>query len=239
VSVICGNSFTEEQLRTSTGIVRRGTREVVTSALAGEAYSAILVSCVRTGSRLTVPARGELNITSFSLTSQTFDYRGRMYTIPNSSEYQLTNALLAIETVYALRRTGVPLHGEDVSNGISMARVPLKFEVFSVTPTIIFDCPRNYSDALIFLESLNKAAPFIGKKIIFVAPSADEYSIKDKLFECGFEITHEFYPSKPSEIKSLSKKALAMSPDETMIVLGGVSFVGQIKYQINKAMALY
>ena len=238
VSVICGSSFTEEQLRTSTGIIRRGTREVVTSAPAGEAYSAILLSCVRAGSRLTVPAKAELNITSLSLTSQTFEYRGKTYTIPTSSEYHLTNALVAIETVYALRRTGVSLHGENVSKGISAARVPLRFEFFSVTPTIIFDCPKSDSDVFTFIDSLKKIMSFIGKKIIFVAPSHDEYSIKNILFELGLEITNEFYPSKPSEVKALSKRALAMSHDETMIVLGNVPFVGTVKYQIHKAMAL-
>ncbi len=238
VSVICGNSFTEEQLRTSTGIIRRGTREVVTSAPAGEAYSAILVSCVRAGSRLTVPAKAELTVTSLSLTSQTFEYRGKTYTIPTSSEYQLTNALVAIEAVYALRRTGVSLRGENVSKGVSSARVPLRFEIFSVTPTIIFDCPKSDSDTLAFLDSLQKAKSLIGKKIIFVATNPDEYSVKNALYEIGFEITDTFYPSKPSEIKALSRRALAMKPDETLIVLGDVRFVGTIKYQINKAMAL-
>ncbi len=238
VSVICGNSFTEDQLRTCTGIIRRGTREVVTSAPAGEAYSAILASCVRTGSRLTVPAKAELSITSISLTSQTFEYRGKTYTIPTSSEYQLTNALVAIETVYALRRTGVSLHGEDVSKGLAVARVPLKFEVFSVTPTIIFDCPKSDSDIFAFADSLKKAKSFIGNKIIFVAPFSEKYSIKNDLIEMGFDVKNEFYPSKPSEIKALSKRALTMSQNETMIVLGNISFVGSIKYQIHKAMAL-
>ena len=239
VSVICGSSFTEEQLRTSTGIIRRGTREVVTSAPAGEAYSAILASCVRAGSRLTVPAKAELNITSLSLTSQTFEYRGKTYTIPTSSEYQLTNSLVAIEAIYALRRTGVPLRGEDVARGISSVRVPLKFEFFSVKPTIIFDCPRSENDILAFLHSLKKVKSLIGHKLTFVASSPEEYPIKNAFLEMGFDIKNVFYPSLPNEVKTLAKSALAMSPDETMVVLGSVPFVGSVKYQIHKTMAIY
>jgi len=48
VSLVCGTVLSEEQLRTGVGIIRRGTREVVTSAV-GEGYNAVLDACARVG----------------------------------------------------------------------------------------------------------------------------------------------------------------------------------------------
>jgi folylpolyglutamate synthase/dihydropteroate synthase len=238
VSVICGNSFTDEQLRTGTGIIRRGTREVVTSAPAGEPYSAILQSCVRIGSRLTVPAHAELNITSISLTSKSFEYRGKSYTVPTSCEYHLTNALVTIETVYALRRTGVAIRGDDVSRGIARAKIPLAFEIFSVTPTIILDCPKSESDVSAFIEALGKSKRFVGQKTILVTSPSFSFDITVELRNSGYDLTEWISPTNLSEIKSLAKKALHMNVDETMLILGDTAFVGTIKNQIQKVLAL-
>lgn len=237
VALVCGSSFSEEQLRTGAGIIRRGTREVVSSAPAGEAYSTILDACVRTGSRLTVPAHGELTQISAGLSEKSFEYRGKKYSVPYCAEYQLLNALTAIETVYSLRRTGVALHSADVARGIAKARVPLRFEVFSVFPTIIIDCPSTHGDALAFCESLKGIESSIGKKVVLVAKSEDFCVNEELLSKYNFSVIEKLTPVKESEDKALAKRSLSLKDDEIMLVLGTPSFCGRIKNAISKAMA--
>ena len=237
VAVICGSSFTEEQLRTGAGIIRRGTREVVSSAPVGEAYSTIRDACVRTGSRLTVPAHGELNQISNGLSGRAFDYRGKSYSVPYCAEYQLLNALTAIETVYSLRRTGVPLHSEDVAKGISKARIQLRFEIFSVFPAIIIDCPSSKNDCLTFCESLSSIRDSIGESIVLVTPTKDFGINEDLLNQYGFKVTESFTPEKESEDEIVARRAVSLKSNETMLILGPLSFCGRQKNMISKIMA--
>lgn len=237
VAVICGSSFTEEQLRTGAGIIRRGTREVVSSAPAGEAYSTILDACVRTGSRLTVPAHGELNQISMGLSGRKFEYRGKKYSVPYCAEYQLLNALTAIETVYSLRRAGVPLHSADVARGIEKARVPLKFEVFSAFPAIILDCPSTDVNAHVFCESLASISPYIAKNIILVTPD-ESFCVNGSLLgEHGFSVKTQLCPVSEADEKLVAKKASTLNNDEIMLILGPPDFCGRQKNTISKTLA--
>ncbi len=232
VSVVCGSSFTEDQLRTGVGIIRRGTHEVVSSAPAGEAYNSILDACVRTGARLTVPARGELKLVRSGLGSRSFEYRGKEYSVPFCAEYQLRNALAAIETVYALRRTGVALHSADVARGISRARIPLRFEVFSVAPAVIIDT----ADVGVLCESLAAIADMIGRKLVVVS-DCDMDSLHESLNERGFEIIERFTPATRSDDRRVAERMTKLSADETMLILGPITFTGRIKDALQQFMA--
>jgi len=237
VAVVCGTALSEAQLRTGAGIIRRGTREVVTSVSLGEAYSTVLDSCVRVGSRLTVPARAELHHISFGLSGRTFEYRGKNYTIPSCAEYQLTNALITIETVYALRRTGVALHSEDVARGINKARIPLKFEILSASPAIILDCPQTHSDIVSFCESLHKISNIIGKNIISVTPNGYSDLSYELLESYGFLLKEHLSPSSERLDKEVALKAAHLSSDEAMIIIGTEDFSGRIKNRILKMLS--
>jgi len=237
VAVVCGTTLSEEQLRTGAGIIRRGTREVVTSVSIGDAYTTILDSCVRVGSRLTVPARAELHHISFGLGGRTFEYRGKSYTIPNCAEYQLTNALVAIETVYALRRTGIALRSEDVARGINNARTPLKFEILSASPAIILDCPKSPADIVSFCESLAKISHIIGKNIISVTPSSESIISNEILESYGFSLKEHFYPLTELNDKEVALKSARLSSEETMLIIGPQDFSGRIKNRILKMLS--
>ncbi len=237
VAVICGTSFTEEQLRTGAGIIRRGTREVVTSAPAGEAYSTILDSCVRTGSRLTVPAKGELRPIHSGLSTKTFEYRGKTYSVPYCSEYQLTNALIAIETVYSLRRTGVTLHSEDISRGISKAKIPLRFELLSISPFMIIDCPSGKNDGQAFCDSLSSISASLGRSVTLVTPADFDCVLPEMLEERGFTVLNHLSPKIEADDKRVARIAASMSPEDTLLVLGTPEFCGRLKAHISKMLA--
>ena len=236
VALICGTTLSEEQLRTGVGIIRRGTREVVTSA-SGEGYNAVLDACVRVGSRLTVPARAELHPTSFGLSGRSFEYRGKNYSLPSCAEYQLTNALVTIETVYALRRTGVALHSEDVARALRKARIPLKFEMLSLFPSIIVDCPQATQNAISFCESLGKISSLISKEVILVCEPENNAVPSELLESYGFNVKETITPVTEKEDKQAAIIASKLKSEETMIIIGSLAFAGRVKNQILKVLS--
>lgn len=236
VSVVCGKSFSEDQLRTGVGIIRRGTREVVSSAPMGEAYNAILDACVRTGARLTVPARGELKLTRSGLGSRDFEYRGKEYSVPFCAEYQLMNALTAIETVYALRRTGTALHSADVARGISRARIPLRFELFAASPAVIIDGAATKDESLTLCESLRAVSHMIGNRLVLVSDGQICLST-EQLEENGFSVVEEMSPVTEADDKRVAARLHRLCPDEVMLIIGSLSFTGRVKNAVLRFMA--
>lgn len=236
VAVICGNHLSEGQLRTSIGVIRRGTREVVSSAPAGESFNAIVDACSRIGARLTVPAHGELRQIRIGLSSRTFEYRSKIYNIPFCAEYQLKNALLTIEAVYALRRTGIALHGTNVEKGISKARVPLKFELYSASPTVIIDCPSTVYDATAFCDSLASVKHLIGHTLKVVAEVSTCSVSISQLEKLGFTIESIFEPQNSHDDKKVAEDIIKMPPDQTMLIIGMPAFCDRIKDSITRYM---
>ena len=239
VSFICGGSLGQEQLRTACGTIRRGTREVVCSAVGKEAYNTISNACAKTGSRMTVPAHGELYVKEAGLGGKTFDYRGKTYSVPFCAEYHISNALAAIETVYALRRTGIPLHSADVARGIAKARVPLRFEIMSVSPTIIIDCAETAADIAVFTESAKKIRDRIGSSVKIILPSDFDTALCPHLTESLGSEKVEFI--KPDTSKNLFKPltvlASSLNTDDAVFVFGAPEFAGSIKKDLERAMA--
>ena len=239
VSVICGGILTQEQLRTGIGIIRRGTREVVSSVSPGEAYSAVLNTCVRMGSRLTVPARAELSLIRRNLGGRDFEYRGKEYHLPLCPEYQAQNSLTAIEAAYALRRTGVPIDSDAIVRGLSEAKVPLRFELISLSPFIAADCPATAGDAATFCESLKELSGCFGKNSLLVTPEGESSPVsEDMLSECGIAIKKILHPITEKDMRETAIAAASLSENESMLILGDIGFTGRLTYSIRKHLGI-
>ena len=238
VSFICGASLDQEQLRTACGTIRRGTREVVCSAVGKEAYSTISSTCAKTGSRMTVPAHGELSIRESGLGGRVFDYRGKNYSVPFCAEYHISNALAAIETVYALRRTGIPLHSADVARGIAKARIPLRFEFLSVAPAIIIDSAESIADIAVLCESLSSIKGMIGDRItVLVSEDFDSKACNGAFEKLGFEKKETVKLGSRMIFKKLSAIIPTLTDRDVLLVLGSPEFTGNIKKELERALA--
>ena len=239
VSFICGGSIDQEQLRTACGTIRRGTREVVCSAVGREAYNTISNACAKTGSRMTVPAHGELSVKESGLRGKTFDYRGKTYSVPFCAEYHISNALAAIETVYALRRTGIPLHSADVARGIAKARIPLRFELMSISPTIIIDCAETAADIAVFTESAKKIRERIGNNVKIILPPDFAVELCSPMTSAlGFQKVEFIKPDISKNLfKPLTSLASTLTENDAIFVFGAPEFAGSIKKDLERAMA--
>lgn len=238
VSVICGSGLTSEQLRTGIGIIRRGTREVVCSVAPGEAYSAVLNACVKAGSRLTVPARAELDLIHRNLGGRDFEYRGKEYHLPLCPEYQALNSLTAIETAYALRRSGMAIDGDAVVRGLAKARVPLRFEIISLSPFIVVDCPMRESDATAIMEALKDLSEYFGKDVYLVTDYRCYHVSDDLLFNYGMTLKGHLNPLTAEEMRETICTAANLKSNESMLILGSMGLAEKVAYNIRKHLGI-
>ena len=232
VAVVCGETLNEEETKTAAGIIRKGTKEVVTSVTATEAYNAVLDACVKADVRLTVPVRSELNITKRNLGGTEFVYRDVNYFLPSCADYQTLNAAVAIEAVCALRRTGAKISDENIKNGIFNSRIPLSFEVISAFPAIIADCPKTRES---FLSALTTLKENIGQKIYLT--TTPDFAIISDIEKIGFEVVETFSPTTEKEENAVLKKAATLEVGEALLAVGDRAFVDKIKNRIKIKLA--
>lgn len=234
VSVICGEKLDEEETKTAVGIIRRGTKEVVTSITDSENYNSILDACVKADLRLTVPVRSELKIEKRNLGGTSFVYRDKNYFLPACTDYQLTNAATAIEAAYALARTGAKITENNISDGISKSRIKSNFEVISAFPAIIADCPKS-REAL--LSALENTKDFTGRKIYLTTPRDFAIISASDMEKIGFSVIETFSPTTEKEENFVLKKAVSLESDETLLIIGDKAFVERLKNRLKIKLA--
>ncbi len=137
VSIISSMGNTDLNTVDFSDILRRGTRETVTSPQHKDVYNAISESCADIGSRLTLPIYSELCITKINLFKTCFSYGDVEYSVRAFSPCQTVNAITVIEAANALARVGMNISTENVVSGIASTTLPYKCEAISVEPTII------------------------------------------------------------------------------------------------------
>ena len=232
VAVVCGEKLNDEEIKTAAGIIRKGTKEVVTSVTDTEAYNAVLDACVKADVRLTVPVRSELNIVKRNLGGTEFIYRDVNYFLPSCVDYQTLNAVVAIEAVCALRRTGAKISDDNIRKGVLNSRIPLSFEVISAFPAILADCPKTFET---FASALATLKDKIGQKIYLTTPP--DFAIISDIENLGFEVVETFSPTTEKEENAVLKKAAALESDESLLVVGDRAFVEHIKNRIKIKLA--
>lgn len=90
--------------------------------------------------RLIIPSLSELKVVHTGLDGNSFFYRGEPYETALGGEFQIGNALTAIETV---RHAGFPLTGEELRRGLAAARFPARLEVIRRNPLLVLDGAHN------------------------------------------------------------------------------------------------
>lgn len=150
------------------GIIKKGTCEVISSPQYAQAYSVIADYCDAFGSRLTIPAKSDMNLSRISLGSLEFTYKNEFYRTGMCAAYQMINACTVIEAVEALRRVGMKIHKDSLLSGLGKAWLPARFEVMGIFPAFIIDGAHNQQGILAFCDSLEQVSSQIEGKVTFV-----------------------------------------------------------------------
>lgn len=172
-----------------------------------EAYKVIESTCKTRNALLTVPDTNELTVKKSGIEGSIFTYKGTEYSIPLVGDYQVYNALCAIEVAHLL---GIDI--SDIRQGLSKAKWKCRFEVFDVGgKTVVLDGAHNPHGLTAFFDSATRL--FADKKLHIVFGMVNDKDIANSCFAlpCDCDITVTSVPSvrgdDPYEVYSCVKNA--------------------------------
>lgn len=100
-----------------------------------------------------VPDVNELKKVKISLLKNEFTYNGTRYQTLLGGEYQIENALVAIET---LKNCGLKINDESITAGLKNAFIPARLELMSQNPIIVIDGAHNPDGADVLCKAIKE-----------------------------------------------------------------------------------
>lgn len=165
------------------GIIKRGCH-VVTAAQTPEVMEVIARRAGDMGCPLTVADAGAAGHVRLGLEKQKFDYgRWKKLEITLAGQYQIENAVTALEALKALEHFGFSIKEEKLRAGLAQAAWPGRFMIAGRKPYFILDGAHNEDAAGKLARSL--AFYFSGRRIIYIMGM-----LRDKEYEKVIGLTH-------------------------------------------------
>ena len=149
----------------------------------------------------------------YGVTKQSFDYdRFKNLEISMPGQFQVENAVLAVETVMALDRCGFKVPEEKLRNGLMQTRWPGRFEVIAKRPLFIADGAHNEDASKKLAESIRFY--FTNRKIIYIMGMLQDKEV-DKVIRNTFELaSHIITVTPPAGDRALPALDLAQAARE-------------------------
>lgn len=148
------------------GILKKGCR-AVTGVQKPEVMEVIREKAAGLGCPLTVADAGGAAHVHYGLERQWFDYGGySKVEIGLAGQYQIENAVLALETLKCLKESGFPVTEASLRKGMARAQWPGRFAVIGRKPWFVADGAHNEDAAVRLRESMELYFP--GRRVIFI-----------------------------------------------------------------------
>ena len=234
-AVICGaipNSDPAQMARIKT-YIQRGITEVISAPQDPLSYKMISDSCAAINCRLSVPIRSLLTLKQLSLIGTTFIYNGEEYKLSLCGRFQTTKAITVIETVKVLRRMGYNISQEAEHKGLSSVRIPSRFEVLSVNPTIIADSTYKLEAIETVCESLFDFSEITGRRISLCLPPNSEMinTYLDMLGARGYTVERIYTVTQNNdETETLAK---GLKKDIPIVAMPSIKAVKQMLGELS------
>lgn len=248
-----------EIARQKAGIIKRGCH-VVTAAQAPEVMEVIAGRAADMGCPVTVADAGAAEHVRFGLEKQRFDYGHlKKLEITLAGQYQIENAVTALETLKALGGLGFLVKEEKLRAGMAQADWPGRFTVAGRKPYFILDGAHNEDAAAKLAESLEFY--FSGRRILYIMGM-----LRDKEYEKVIALTHGLADqiitvTPPGNPRALSACELAAAAaqvhgrvtaadsleeavemaclladkEDVIVAFGSLSYLGRMMEMIGKA----
>lgn len=248
-AIICGAIPSEDKNEISKmrTYIQRGINEITSVPQDKDAYAIIASTCQSANCRLTMSMPHIAVVSSLNLGGTKFTYKDNDYSLKICGRFQVTNAILAIESAEMLIRNGFKISKQNIIDGLASTVLPAKFEVLSASPTIIVDSTHAPIAIETVSDSMKELMPITGNKVRLCLTSLDlcEQYVS-ALVSRGYEIegvmalspTDEDTPI-PEGIalyktpKLLAKAALKnLSSDSLLLVSGKVDKSRKIRYEM-------
>lgn len=240
------------------GIITQGC-SVVTMEQREEVMDVFQKVCLEKQAVLTVSKPETASSIHYGLEEQTFLYRNRLpVTIRLAGNYQITNALLALQAAEILQQKGFRITDRAILKGMEQTGWHGRFEILSKKPYFIVDGAHNEDAARKLAQTVQFY--FTNKKIIYIMGV-----LRDKEYEKIAEIMSPFAdsiitvttPGNPRALSALTlaetvakyhnrvtaadslEEAVEMSylladKDSVILAFGSLSYLGQIMDIIDK-----
>lgn len=192
------------------GIIKKGCH-VVTAAQRPEVMEVIAGKAAQAGCPLRTADAGGAEHVRFGLEKQRFDYGQRKKVeITMAGQYQIENAVIALEALEALGSCGFPVKEEKLRAGMAQAGWPGRFMVVGRKPWFILDGAHNADAAGKLAESL--AFYFSHRRIIYIMGM-----LRDKEYEKIIGLTH-----------GLADQIITVTPPENKRALSACELAGAV-----------
>jgi len=194
------------------GIIKNGS-VAVTCAGCEEVLKVIAEAAAGKGVPLRIADGEKAGHVRYGLEKQSFDYGDwKGIKIGLGGQYQIENAVLALEALKALEGVGFPVPEEKLREGMAKACWPGRFTVIGRKPYFIVDGAHNEDAARRLAQSVRFYFP--GKRIIYIMGV-----LRDKEYGKMIELTHE-----------LADQIITVTPPDNARALSG--------YELAKEVAL-
>lgn len=156
-----------------------------------------------------------------NLKGSSFEYKSKdKFEISLLGLYQMQNAILAIETMQALKGKGIVVSEKQLRKGLLETRWPCRFQILSRNPIFIADGAHNEDGAKKLADSIRFY--FTNKKIVYIMGI-----LKDKEYE---KIISETY--------SLAEQIITITPPENPRALHSMELANVVREYHPKVTAL-
>lgn len=134
------------------GIIKPGGVTVCYPRQDPKALEVVRRRCAEENNLLILPKQAQVLSMDFFGTRMVYD--GLELTVPLVGAHQVLNASVAIETLRAAGKRGLPVADEDIVSGIGQVSFPARLEVLGRKPYIVLDGAHNPSGAQVLGEAL-------------------------------------------------------------------------------------
>jgi dihydrofolate synthase/folylpolyglutamate synthase len=167
------------------GIVKPGCR-VVSMVQQTEAMQVVENTAHENGCELTIADASLAKYVKYGVEKQSFDYKAyKKLTIKLAGRFQIANAILAIEAVEALRKSGYNIPEKALYQGLLETIWQGRFTVIGKKPLFIVDGAHNEDAAQKLADSIEFY--FTNKRIVYIIGV-----LKDKEYEKIIGLTHQY-----------------------------------------------
>ena len=254
-TIICGAIPSEDknEIAKIRSYIQKGINEITSVPQDPNAYAIIASTCHSANCRLTISMPSNAKISSLNLRGTIFNYKGTEYKLKICGRFQVTNAILAIESSKMLVRNGFDISKQSIIEGLTKTTLQSKFEVISISPTIIIDSTHTPIAIETVSDSMEELKQFTGKRITLCLTNEElcgQYT--DALLRRGYEIEaiitlpsldtdESIQGSEAIKIcktpKAAAKASLAdLTSDSFLLVSGRSDIAEKIRYEMLSIM---
>ncbi len=250
-AVICGTipSTDRSEISKIRSFICKGIEEIVSAPQDSAALKIIQDTCYSANCRLTLPSKNTQSLQKLNFRGSEFTYRNVTYTLKLCGRFQISNAVLVLETLEMLGRHGFRISTDSVKEGLNSLKIPAKFEVVSLSPLIIVDSTHSPVAIKTVCESLADFKADTGKRIVLCLPQGDIIDrYCEELTALGYEIYKIFtLPDSEHSVsdehmsgtvvcknaRALLKNALSELNEDTLLLISGKHpFVTPVRYEL-------